>query len=781
MANKKNKQQTKNEESSMGQIAAKYISYWPLFIFFLVISIAGAIVLLRYTIPKYEASANLIIKDEKKGIEDNKAMEMLDIISTKKISENEVEVLQSRPIMENVVKELMLYTDLKQEGKIKELSAYVSSPVWIVAQNPDQISMGPKKDPKIKFEYKGATSQVVLNNSRKYNLNEWINTHFGVIKFIPNPRYNPERNNGKPFYFTMYPPKDVTMDVLGSLKVTPSSKLSSLLNLVYKDEVPEKAEDILNQLINYYNKAAILEKNLLVKNTIKSIEERMMVVKRDLDSIERNVQQFKASNSAVELNQQGNLYLQNVSTNDAKLNEVNVQLSVLEQAEKYVTLKDNSQAVLPSSVGLNDPSITQMMTSLNQAMMEKEKLKKTVAENSPIMVSLSDQIEKLKPNLLSSIQNQRKNLELSKNSIASTSGRYSSMLNYIPQKEKQLIEISREQNIKSSIYQFLVQKREESELSYASTLSDSKVVNYAQAGTSPVSPKSIIFYFAAILLGLGIPIILINAKELMNSKILYRKEIESATSVPVIGEIAHNKSKNPLVLEAGKRTFIAEEFRKIRISLLYLGIDAIHKKKILITSSIPGEGKSFISSNLAISLAMTGKKVVLVDLDLHNPSLGNIFKKQDSIGVSNFLNDEKTVQDILIQTHIDNLAFIPSGTLPESPSELLVNGKVQDLINQLEHIFDIVIMDTAPTVYVTDAYTLTNYADATLYVVRHNHTPKLVIKRMDENNSINPLNNQAIIFNGVKTRGFMKSNYGYGYEYVYGKKEIKKNFVGAKV
>ena len=248
------------------------------------------------------------------------------------------------------------------------------------------------------------------------------------------------------------------------------------------------------------------------------------------------------------------------------------------------------------------------------------------------------------------------------------------------------------------------------------------------------------------------------------------------TRVKNIIKLAYNKSNKSLALESGKRTFIAEEFRKIRISLLYLGIDAINKKKILVTSSIPGEGKSFIASNLAISLAMTGKKVALVDLDLHNPSLGNIFKLQDQIGISNYLNGEKNVEDILVKTHIDNLSFIPSGPIGESPSETLVNGKVQELINELEASFDIVIIDTAPTVYVTDAYLLTNLTDATLYIVRHNYTPKLIIKRIDETNSINPLNNPAIIFNGVKTRGFLKNNYGYGYDYVYGKSYMKKNF-----
>jgi len=278
------------------------------------------------------------------------------------------------------------------------------------------------------------------------------------------------------------------------------------------------------------------------------------------------------------------------------------------------------------------------------------------------------------------------------------------------------------------------------------------------------------------------PILLINSRELLNNKVLYRKEIEALTTIPVIGEIVYNKSNSDVVMESGKRSFIAEEFRKVRVSLLFLGIDSYHKK-ILVTSSIPGEGKSFIAANLAISLAMTGKKVVLIDMDLHSPSLGKIFNiPTDEYGVSDFLLGEKQVEDIIIKmpSH-ENLFFIPAGGLHPTPSELLENGQTQKLVNALDNAFDVVIMDTAPVVMVTDAYHLSSIADATLYVIRHKYTPKMVVKRIDENNKVNTLKNPAIIFNGVKTRGFMKNNYGYGYDYVYGTntKKTKENKVKA--
>ena len=765
MITKQNKTVKQGDDTQLSQVVAGYLTYWPLFLIFLLLAIGGAFFYLRYATTKYEAKATLVIKDEKKGEDVTKEMQSLDMISTNKIIENESEVIQSRSIMDNVVKKLRLYAPISQKGQIKSEPGYINSPIVVESPNPD--SMGQFE--KIFFKYNPGKETVLLNDSFTVKMNEWVKTNYGTLRFLPNPRYI-KSSETKPFYFNLVQTKYITEQKLLSLKVETVGKLSSVLNLSFRDDLPEKAEDILNELIHFYNLAGVNEKNILVKNTLASIEEWLAVVHDDLDSIEKKIQRFKAANSAVELNTQGNLYLQGVSSNDTKLGEVNVQLSVLDQLEKYVATSDNTIGLIPSSLGINDPSLTQLMGSLNSSQMEYEKLKKTVGDNNPILLSLKDQINKTKPNILSNIQNQRKNLELSRNSLASTGGRYSSMLNNIPQKEKELLEISRDQQIKSNIYQFLLQKREESELSYASTLSDSRVVSIAQSNRLPVSPKKLLIYIVAAFLGLALPVGLLGAKEMFNNKILYRKEIESLTSVPVIGEIAYNKSDKQLVLEPGKRSFIAEEFRKIRVSLLFLGIDANHKK-ILVTSSLPEEGKSFVAANLAMSLAMTGKKVALVDLDLHNPSLSNIFSLDDKPGVGDYLIGEKRIEEIINTVAVNpNLSFITSGNLQSDASELLENGKVQQLISYLESVYDLVIIDTAPVVLITDAYMLSSCCDATLYIVRHKYTPKMVVKRIDENNKVNPLKNPAIIFNGVKTRGFFKNNYGYGYDYVYGKK-----------
>ena len=714
----------------------------------------------------------MIIKDENKGAEDSKVMESLQTISTKKIIENEIEVLQSWTLMIPVVKKLHLYAPVYQEGSLKSLSAYVLSPLTIEALNPDSLSTFEK----IHLDYDKQRGMVTLDGSFKGAINQWLKTPYGTLKFRPNSNYR-EPEEEKPYFFSLYNAKSVAVGISNELKVAASSKLSSVIDLSYRDQVPKRAEDILNELITAYPDAALIEKNTLAKNTLAFIEQRLAVVSRDLDSIEKKLQHYKAESGAVDISKQAQLYLESVSTNDKKLTDINMQVAVMDQLEKSATSPGNV-GMLPSTLGVTDPTLTQQMTNLSALQLQYDKLKSTVPENHPMLVSLSEQINRIKPAILSNIQSQRKSLEQSKSSLSSTGGNYTAMLSNIPQKERQIIEISRDQSIKNGIYSFLLQKREESELSYASTIPDSKVVNVAQSTKNPVSPKKMIIYFIAVAMAMGFPVLIITARESLSPKILYRHEIEALTNIPIIGEVSYNKGKETIVVEAGRRTVIAEEFRKVRVSLLSLGINPQHKK-ILITSSISGEGKSFIATNLATSISLTGKKVVVVDLDLHNPGLEKFFGIKEHPGVGDFLVGKAEVKNIIY--HIpnnDNLFYISAGNLQPDASELLENGKVQDLIAQLDAEFDMVVIDTAPIVLITDAYLISSLCDATLYVIRHQFTPKALVKRIDDNLTINPITNPGIVFNGVKTRGFFKNNYGYGYNnhvYSYDNKKNKKS------
>lgn len=765
-----------NEDNLIQQLVSKYLPYWPVFLIAVIVGATLAFFYLRYTIPVYEATATIIIKDEKKGNEDSKLMESLDQISSKKIVENEIEIIQSRTLMENAVKLLSLYAPIYVKGKIHDIPAYILSPITIESPNPDSLLPSDK----ISLSYNKKDQSVLLNNRNKYPLNTLVNTAYGLLKFVPNKYYNTDDTVNYKFFFTISRPRDVATSLVGSLKAEASSKLSSIINLSYRDEIPQRAEDILNGLIRAYGLAAVNEKDKLARNTLSFVDERLNMVAHDLDSIEKKVQEYKSGRGAVDVSVQGQLFLQNVSTNDQKIAELNTQLSVLNEVQKFVIDKDNKGAIVPSTLGVTDPLLSQLLDKLYTSELEYERLKKTVGENNPTLVAITDQINKIRPNILQNIQSQQQSLNAAKQNISATNGSYNSLLQSVPQKERQLLDISREQATKSNIYAFLLQKKEESELSYASTVSDHRIIDPAQAGSVPVSPKKTLIYIVYIVGCVGVCFVIIIAREMFSGKVLYRNEIESRTAIPIIGEIIFNKERTTLAIDAGKRSFIAEEFRKLRISLSFLGINEDHKK-ILVTSSISGEGKSFISTNLAISLSLTGKKVVLVDLDLNNPTISKNLNIAQESGITEYLNGEKEPEEIIkrVKAH-ENLFFISSGSLPENPTELLANGKIKEIIEYLDNIFDVVIIDTSPIVLVTDGYILSPLCDTTLYVIRHKYTPKALVKRIDESAKINPINNPAIIFNGVKMRGFVKNTYGYGYDYIGNKvrgNSIKKNLV----
>lgn len=757
----------------------RYLPYWPLFVAMLIFSIILAAIYLRYTIPIYQSSATILIKDQKKGMDDSQLLEGLNMLGSTKIVENEIEVIRSRSLSSQVVRKLHLYAPITQEGSVISKGAYAISPVRLEHKNPD--SLVPVK--KVYFSYDDKKGQVTIDD-KAYKVSEWVKTPYGELRFYNNPYYDGTQS-ADPLFFSLYPVRNVTRSVVSNLDVNPVSKMGTVISLSFRDPVPQRGEDILNELIAEYNKANINDKNALAANTLAFVQDRLHFVVQELDSVESRIQQYKTQKGIVDISEQGRQFLATVGENDARVSEINVQLAVLDQVQSYVTTNSSKAGIVPSTLGVNDPVLSQLLDRLYAAESQYERLKKTTAENNPMMVSLQDEIAKIRPGIMDNISAQRRNLEASKRNISNTNRQYSSMLRTVPTKERELLEISRQQSIKNNIYTFLLQKREETALSYASTVADSRLIDHAESTAGPVSPKPQFVYLLAVLLGLSLTIGVITIKEVLNRNVLFRSEIEEMTTFPIIGEIAYDNSKEPIVIAEGKRNFIAEQFRQLRTSLGYMGINN-RKKKILLTSTIPGEGKSFIAGNLGISLALTGKKVVLIELDLRKPKLSNMFNISREVGITNFFIGDKEADEIIKRTEQnENLFIIPSGPIPPNPSELILNGRMEELLNYLETVFDYVIIDTAPVSPVTDAYILSPMCDATLYIVRHGYTPKAYVQMLDHNNKVKGLKNLAIVFNGVRSRGIGRYDYGYGYGQSYGygygydeKEEKKKKKVG---
>lgn len=766
-----NNTSTGNKEGSLlSSLLFRYIPYWPLFLSLLFVSVASAWIYLRFVTPMYAAAATILIKDEKRGADDSKIMEVLNSSTAKKIVENETEVIQSRDLMKEVVTRLHLYASVREKRNIKTAPAYTSSPIIIEAKEPGHL----KEAEKVYFSYNATDNKVTIDN-KSYLLNQWVSTPYGILKFTPNARKTTDSEG--PLYFSLIQPQGVADYLLPNLKVNAVNKNSTVINLTFIDEAPQRAEDILNTLTEVYNQAALNEKNALAVNTITFLDNRMKDVEGSLDSIEKKTQRYRAQKGAIDISAQGQLFLQNVGDNDRKVADIGNQLAVLDQVEKYIVSKDNKAGIAPSSLGVNDPVLSQLLLRLSSSELEYEKLRQTVGDNNSVLASLKREIDQIRPSILENLRNTRVSLQASRGNINATNNMFSSMLRTLPQQERELTEITRQEAVKREVYAFLLQKREETALSYASSMVESRVVNKAQAYPGPVSPNRKIIYLASIVVALGLGIAIVSGKELLSTKILFRSEIENNTKVPIAAEISSVKHKHELIVDQPKNTFIAEQFRHLRAAIGLYGKKVL-KKKLLITSSIAGEGKSFIASNLALSLAISGKKVVIVDADLRSPKTSSIFKLQNEKGMADYLEGKVEVSEIIKEGGTNNLYVIPAGAASINPTELLLNGNLKELFAYLEIIFDFVLIDTAPVDPVTDAYVLSQYCDRTLFVIRHDYTPKTMVQLLDENDKIKALRNPAIVFNGIKKRGFTKGGYGFGYgfgyEYVYAGHQDKK-------
>ena len=767
------KQNNENYESSfLEDISYKFMPYWPLFVFLVITFLAIGWLYAHNATPTYETVSTMLINDAKKGANTNKIEESIDLLAPNTLVENETEILHSRKLMQEVVKTLGLYAPVYETGllgKKYKTSAYTTSPISIVINDPDNLH----DTSEVYFNY-DAKNKTVNIDSNHYPINQFISTPFGNLKFTENRNYKSPAE--RDLFFSLAKPRYITDNFLNNLTVTATTKTSSITNLVLNDEVPKRGEDVLNTLMQKYQESIIETKNTVAKNTIAFVDERLREVTDELNNVEKRIQNYKNNQGIVDLSTQGKLYLQQVGENDQKQADVSLQLDVLNQVEKYVTSKNNSSGIVPSTLGVNDPVLNKLLDQLYQLELDYERLRKTTAENNPILVSITDQIERIRPSILENIRNQKQNLQAGLKNISSTNTGFNSALQTIPQKERELLSVSREQSVKNNVYSFLLQKREETALAYASDVDNSRIIAMAQTGLTPIAPKKPIIYLASIILGLLFGVGVVLSKELFTGKIMFRSEIDDYTKIPIVGEISYFKEKKGVPLKGQNNRLIQEQFRQIRAAAgLFSKTNT--KRKILITSSISGEGKSLVSANLALSLSRSGKKVVLLDMDIRNPQFTKMFNLKSTVGIAEFLEQEIEPGEIIEETQYSNLYIIPAGATEANPTELLLNGKVSSLFNYLEEEFDFILIDTSPVNPVSDAYILSDFCDLTFYVVKHMYTPKTVIKKLDENNKFKPLKNIVIVFNGVKPRGFLKRDFGYGYGYGYESKYNEKYLI----
>jgi tyrosine-protein kinase Etk/Wzc len=740
---------------------SKYLKRWYLFVISIVVCIGLAFVYLLWATPVYSISTTLLIQEDKKGdgILNETAFSDLNMFHTTKTVDNEMQILRSIDLLRKVFQSLSMQTKFYDESSFfskKELygkeaplkiivyklasTAYADERV-ITMLGADNFKMHSKADNVDKF----------------YKLNQVITTPDYTIKVVKGPAYN---NSFKTISFAFV---DISA-LAGSysdirLDITPVVKDANTIVLTIKDNKPQRGLDILNTLIDYYNKQNVENKNKLAIATINFIDGRMKFLTNDLSNAELNVQEYKQSNMVTDINSDAQVNLNRGEDYKVELQKIEVKLSIVRAIESYFNDNNNNQSTLaPSAAGLDDPILLNLLNKLNDLQQEYQRLLRNNESSNPLVVSVKDEVNALKLNIQENLKNIKVELLLNRNNLAANSSRFDSRIKIAPAIEKGLLERNREQLVKGNLFAYLSQKREETALSLSAALPDAQIVDSPNYNTTPDSPKKMLILLCAFMLGGILPIFQIYGKDVLNKKISSSKDLVLLSNVKILGELSHNKVKENLVIGNGSRTSISELFRYIRMNL---NNDAIENKVILVTSSTQGEGKTFLSLNLGATLSLINKKVVVLEFDLRRPDMLKKLKVSSGIGITEYLmSDDITAADIVKPSNIyTNMWVVGSGKLTENPSELLSSHRLGELFAELRQMFDYIIIDTSPIGLVADAFSFKAYSDLTIYLVRYNYTRKEQLTIMEDLFKNNKLTNPMIVLNDAKPENL--KNYGY--------------------
>jgi capsular exopolysaccharide synthesis family protein len=527
-----------------------------------------------------------------------------------------------------------------------------------------------------------------------------------------------------------------------------------------KDAVPQRGRDFINKLIDVYNINSIKDKNQVTSASLKFIEGRLDSIASDLSGVEKKVEQYRSSNNIADISSQSRIYLENQQQNDQTLNKTLIQLNVLQSLESYLNGKNDNG--LPSTLGLDDATLNGLVRQLSDILTRKESLLRTIPEDNPIIQSLNDQIVSLKKSIYADVENIKSGLEITRNRLQAKSNQFQSAIQTVPVKERGLIDVMRQQDIKNNLFIYLLEKREETSLALASNISSSRVVDRPRSSKHPVSPKKSVIYLVFAFLGLILPAVVLFIRDVLNNKVASRNEIERITTVPVIAEISYSKDRTILTPIERPRSVVAEQIRALRTNLGIIN-GSTPAKTILFTSSISGEGKSFISLNIGSSLASIGKKVLIMELDLRKPRLHSNLDIHSQPGLSDYLTDNIDYKSIMQPVKQQpGYYIITSGTLPDNPAELLNSGKLDTLLEILKQEFDNIILDAPPVGLVTDAQILERFADSTMFIVRYKYSLKSDVQNINRFFVDNKFKNMNIIFNAVGIEaGSYRTGYGY--------------------
>jgi len=781
-------QESKEENIDVKELLFKYLIHWPWFVGAVVACLIAAWVYLHVSTPVYNISATVLIKDDKKGgsagmLSGLESLGLDGMISSSQNIDNEIEVLRSKTIVKEVVEDLGLYISYTDEDEFPSRNMYKTSPVQVSLTPQEADLLEEPMIVKMALQLQGSMDVTVKIDDDEYQkhfekLPAVFPTDKGTLAFFLTPdsvlsskRTSEEttasEKTTRNITATINKPLAVAKWCCKNMTIEPTSKTTSVAVISLKNSNVQRGKDFINKLLEMYNINTNNDKNEVAQKTAEFINERIGIISKELGSTEKDLESFKRGAGITDLTSDAQIALTGSAEYEKKRVENQTQINLLQDLQKY--MQNEGYEVLPSNIGLQDLNLAAAINRYNDVLVERKRLLRTSTENNPTIINLDTSISAMKENVQVSLDRVLRGLFITKADLDREASRYSRRISEAPGQEREFVSIARQQEIKAGLYLMLLQKREENAITLAATANNAKIIDEAIADDAPVAPRSKITYLIALILGVGIPVGVIYLLELTKFKIEGRADVEKLTSAPIVGDIPLTDEKQgAIAVFENQNNLMSETFRNVRTNLQFMLGNG--KKVILVTSTVSGEGKSFISGNLAISLSLLGKKVVIVGLDIRKPGLNKVFNiSKREQGITQYLaNPEKNLMDLVQLSDVSkNLYILPGGTVPPNPTELLARDGLDKAIETLKKNFEYVILDTAPVGMVTDTLLIGRVADLSVYVCRADYTRKNEYTLINELIDGNKLPNLCTVINGLDLK---KRKYGYYYGYgKYGK------------
>ena len=779
-----------NSNMDLNEIIKSYTRHTKWFIISIIIAIIFAFLYIRYATPEYAVKAKIHILEDKNSGSELSAFSDLGLLGGGKNNvEDEIEIFNSRANFIEVSEKLKLNLTITELGNVKNSEVYTNRPINISFLESDSVINRATLDFFIDLNSESTFGYSLESDGavKIYSFGENIPTEAGDIVITPNLKNLKSYSNQK-FQISLRPIVVVAETYQKKVVALPAMEFSNIINISLNTAIKQKGIDILNELIYVYNQNAITDKKIIADRTSNFIDDRIEEISSNLTSVDQSAEEFKTEKGLTDIASESNIALNVGAANRQELENARTQMNIASGMNSYLA-EENGYEVLPSNVGLTDGTIASTTAKYNELVLERQRLLKSADEQNPMIVNLDQQLTGLKSTIRSSLSGVERNLGMQVNNLSSQMARINSKIYSAPKNSRALRDITRKQETTESLYLYLLQKREESQITLASSTAKSKVIDNAHlVQLNPISPKKPLIYLASILLGFLLPFSVIYGKQILDNTISSKTELEKMISnVPVLAELPQiGKYEEKLVMK-DDRSVLSESMRILRTNLDYIMKSKKGNKNnvIFVSSSVPGEGKTFVASNLSMILSSTDKKVLLIGADIRNPKLYAFFtgknvnqlgksKRNMDIGLTEYLIDDSIEAKSIINTllvHTNTIDLIYSGKIPPNPSELLMNEKFGKLIEEVSLDYDYVVVDTAPLMVVTDTLLLTKYSNHLLYVVRAGSTEKKVLEfpmKLKEEGKINGL---AFILNGVKD-----ADLGYGGKYGYGYSKTSKKW-----